>query len=41
VVNNFEKEKPMFINGYQRSFPRPGTFKPARAGAVNVRGHNR
>ena len=33
--------KKTFTNGYQRSFPRPGTFKPARAGAVNVRGYNR
>jgi hypothetical protein len=31
----------MFINGYQRRFPRHGMFKAARAGLVNVPGFNR
>ena len=31
----------MFINGYQRQYPRTGPFKQPRAGGVNVRGYNR
>jgi hypothetical protein len=31
----------MFINGYQRRYPRHGCFNAARAGLVNVRGFNR
>ncbi len=38
---SFIDRKNMFINGYQRRFPRHGIFKAARAGGVNVRGYNR
>lgn len=31
----------MYMNGYQRRFPRYGMFKAARAGLVDVRGFNR